>query len=81
MKWYVYVVEGKDRSLYTGITKNIEKRLKKHNQKKGAKALRAKIPVLLVHSEMYNSHLGAARREIEIKSWTREKKLRLITGH
>lgn len=79
--WYVYIVECSDSSLYTGITIDIDRRVHEHNSTlKGAKSLRFKRPVSLVHFELYNSHLDAARREMEIKSWDRNKKLKLISG-
>lgn len=76
--WYVYIVEARDKSLYTGITTDLKRRVGEHNRKAGAKSLRSKIPVVLVHSELYNNHSDAAKREAEIKSWTRKRKLELI---
>ena len=79
--WYVYIVECTDLSLYTGITLDVDRRVKEHNHSaKGAKSLRYKRPVHLVYSEKYNSHRDAARREYEIKQWKREEKRKLITG-
>lgn len=81
-KWFLYLVECSDESIYTGITLDIERRVKQHNTKKGAKSLFRKLPVKLVYFEEYNTHLEAARRELEIKSWKRIKKLELVTkGH
>lgn len=80
MKWYVYIVECKDESFYTGITISIKRRIEEHNGKIGAKSLRGKIPVKLVYSEKYKNQIEAARREREIKSWKREKKLQLISS-
>ncbi len=77
--WYLYIVECSDKSLYTGITKDIERRVKEHNfSNRGAKSIKFKRPVCLVYSELYNNHSDAARRELEIKSWRRERKLKLI---
>ena len=78
MEWYLYIVRCSDDSLYTGITKDINARVIKHNAGKGAKALKGKLPVKLVYSETYKNHLLAAQREIEIKSWPRIKKIELI---
>lgn len=78
--WFVYIIECQDSSLYTGITNNLEKRLKAHNEKKGAKAVKGKLPVKLVYQERYNNRKEAAKREREIKDWKREKKLKLIFG-
>ncbi len=81
--WYVYIVEGKDGTLYTGITTDLVRRVNTHNAKKGSKSLRGKIPVVLAYHKLYNSHSEALKREAEIKNWDRNKKLELIrsTGH
>lgn len=79
MNWYVYIVKCADESLYTGITIDIEKRVKQHNTGKGAKSILGKRPVVVVYAEQHGTHAEAARRELEIKSWKREKKLGLIS--
>ncbi len=77
--WFVYIVKCKDNSLYTGITTNIKRRIEQHNNKIGAKSLRSKIPVFLVHSEKFVNQIEAAKREREIKGWNKNKKLKFIT--
>jgi len=76
--WFVYIVQCRDNSLYTGITNNLEKRIKAHNNKKGAKAVKGKLPVNLVYQEQYNEKQSALSRESEIKGLKREAKLKLI---
>ena len=76
--WFVYIIECQDSSLYTGITNNLEKRVKAHNDKKGAKAVKGKLPVKLVYRESYNEKKLALSRESEIKSLKRKEKLELI---
>lgn len=77
--WWIYIVECLDGSLYTGITKDISRRVKEHNNtKKGAKSIRYKLPVVLKYSEQIGTVSEALKREKEIKSWTRKKKLELI---
>lgn len=80
MNWYVYIVECKDGSFYTGISTDIERRIKEHNADniKGAKSLRGKKPVLLVFSEIYKTQFEARKREHAIKNWKQEYKLKLI---
>lgn len=78
MKWYLYIVECSDGSLYTGIATNTERRVWQHNNKVGAKSLMGKLPVKLVYQELYNNQTEAAKRERQIKSWHRKYKLRLI---
>ncbi len=80
MKWYVYILKCSDDSLYTGITKDINKRVDRHNKGRGAKYVLGKRPVTLMHKERFGNLANAMKREREIKSWGREKKLRLIKG-
>ena len=80
MKYFTYIVKCSDDTLYTGITNNLEKRLRQHNGEitGGAFYTRNKRPVKLIYQEEFDSHLTAARREVEIKKWPRQKKLKLI---
>lgn len=78
--WYVYMVEGADSSLYTGITTDVDRRVLQHNSGKGAKSLRGRLPVRLVHREEAPTRADASRREREIKGWSRERKLALLAG-
>ncbi len=78
MDWNVYMVRCKDKSLYTGITNNVSRRIWQHNHKIGAKSLYGKLPVKLVYKEKAENQIIAAKREREIKGWTRKKKLELI---
>ena len=75
---FVYIVRCSDNSLYTGYTNNIEARINKHNAGKGAKYTKIRRPVVLVYQEMYETKSEALRREYEIKTFTRQKKLKLI---
>lgn len=76
--WFVYLVECKDKTIYCGITTNLGKRVEAHNAGKGAKYTRGRNPVKLVYSEECANHEEAAKRECEVKSWCRAKKLSLI---
>ena len=76
--YYSYIVRCKDGSLYTGWTMDIEKRVEQHNQGTGAKYTRAKRPVTLVYSKEFTSKSEAMQWEYEIKTFSREKKLKLI---
>ncbi len=79
MKYFVYILECADESLYIGCTNNIEKRLKQHNNSKwGAHYTKIRRPVMLKYSESFSTLKKARRRESEIKGWRREKKLALI---
>jgi predicted GIY-YIG superfamily endonuclease len=76
--WTVYIVRCADSSLYTGIAKNVEKRIKQHNVGRGAKYTYSRLPVELVYSESADTRETALRREIEIKRLERGEKLKLI---
>ena len=77
--WYLYILECRDGTLYTGITDDIPRRLEQHNSGKGAKYTRGRGPVTLRYQEVCGSHGDALRREIQIKRLTRQEKLKLIT--
>ena len=78
MPYFVYIVQGSDKSYYTGYTNNLVSRVNIHNKKNGAKALKGKLPVHLVYSETFETKSEALKREAGIKSLTREKKIQLI---
>ncbi|MBP6913843.1 MAG: GIY-YIG nuclease family protein [Candidatus Levybacteria bacterium] len=79
MNYFVYIVECSDKSLYTGFTTDIKRRISQHNLKKGgAKSIRGKLPVTLVYSEKFETINDALKRESEIKSWPRAEKIKLI---
>lgn len=75
---YVYILECSDNSLYTGWTNNLEKRIRAHEQGKGGKYTRARLPVRLVYFEQYDDRIDAQKREYEIKQLRRDQKLKLI---
>ncbi|SFV52260.1 COG2827: putative endonuclease containing a URI domain [hydrothermal vent metagenome] len=78
--YYIYIVKCADDTLYTGIAKNIERRIIEHNSsKKGAKYTRTRRPVKLLYSEKYPDRSSASKREYEIKKrMSRKEKLALI---
>ena len=76
--WILYILKCKDSSLYTGITIDLEKRLKKHNQGKASKYTRTRKPVKLVYSKIFKNESLVRKREIEIKQLSRANKLKLI---
>ena len=76
--WHVYIIQCEDGSLYTGITNNLEKRLKKHADGKGSKYVRSFLPFELVYKEEVEDKSEALRREAEIKSKKASQKKELI---
>lgn len=71
---YTYMVRCKDGSLYTGWTNNLEKRIKAHNEGKGAKYTRNRGPVELVYAETHGTKQEAMSREARIKQFTKKEK-------
>ena len=75
--WVVYILRCKDDTLYTGITDDLPKRLKAHNEGKGAKYTRGRGPVNLLYFESCPDKSSALRREHGIKKLSRQEKLKL----
>jgi len=78
MKCYAYILKCADGTLYTGWTNNLEKRLKAHNEGKGGKYTRSRLPCKLFYYEEFEDKIFAQRREWEIKQLTRREKLALV---
>ena len=76
--WYVYILECSDNTLYTGITTDLDKRLKTHNNGKGAKYTKTRLPVVLKVSFESEDRSTASKEEYRIKQLTRKEKLDLI---
>ncbi|MEH7084913.1 GIY-YIG nuclease family protein [Neobacillus drentensis] len=71
---FFYVLTCKDGSLYGGYTNNLEKRIKMHNEGKGAKYTRGRGPVELTYYRCYENKGDALRAEYNFKQLTRKKK-------
>ena len=79
MSWFVYMVRCADSSFYTGITKDVEKRVAEHNNHiVGAKYTRGRRPVKLIYSETSESRSTASKREHEIKQLSKSEKSALV---
>ncbi|MEZ0208903.1 MAG: GIY-YIG nuclease family protein, partial [Candidatus Paceibacterota bacterium] len=76
--FFAYILSCNDGTLYIGSTNNLEKRLYSHNNlKSGAHYTKIRRPVQLAYSEQFETFSEAKKREAELKTWTREKKLSL----
>ncbi|MBQ7895991.1 MAG: GIY-YIG nuclease family protein [Oscillospiraceae bacterium] len=75
---YAYILRCGDKTLYSGWTNDLEKRLKAHNAGKGGKYTRSRLPVELVYFEEFESKSQAMQREYQFKQLSREQKLNLI---
>jgi putative endonuclease len=75
------MVRCADGSLYCGYATDLAKRESEHNGDalRGAKYTRARRPVVLVYSEVFETRSGAMKREAEVKTWAKDRKERLIT--
>ena len=76
--WFVYIISCKDKTLYTGITNNIQKRLSNHTNGNGAKYTKNRGPFILMYSEKCSDRIVASQREYQIKKMTRVQKLTLL---
>ncbi len=77
--WLVYIVECADNTLYTGITNDLKKRILTHNQSKGAKYTKARLPVRLIYFIECKDKSLASKEEYRIKKLSRKEKLKLIS--
>ena len=75
---FIYIVACSDGTLYTGWTTDVRARVETHNAGRGARYTRGRLPVRLCYWERHPSREAAMRREYEIKSWSRARKLALI---
>jgi Predicted endonuclease containing a URI domain len=77
--YYLYILKCADNTLYTGITTNIERRIKEHNSSNlGAKYTAARRPVKLVYQAEFVNRSEASKQESVIKNLSRDQKLKLI---
>ena len=76
--WWVYILECRDGTLYTGCTDDVQRRMAAHNAGRGAKYTRGRGPLTVVYREALPDKGAALRREAAIKRLSRVEKLRLI---
>ena len=75
---FVYIVQCRDSTLYTGTAKDVKFRIDQHNSGKGARYTKGRGPVKLLYYERYETVGDALRREREIKKWPRARKWALM---
>ena len=76
--WFVYILKCSDGSLYTGITNNLTRRVKQHNDGTASRYTRSRLPVRMLYKESSRSRSCALKKEFAIKSLTRKKKKEYI---
>lgn len=77
--WQVYILRCRDGTLYTGIARDVEKRLAQHRAGRGARYTRGRSPLSLVYVEEAPSHGDALRREAGIRRLGRAGKEKLVS--
>lgn len=78
--WSLYVLECGDGSFYTGVTTDIDRRLREHQEGKASRYTRTRRPVVLAYREECGSRSLALARECAVKSLSRQRKEELIVG-
>ena len=77
--YYLYILECADKTLYTGITTDLARRMAEHGGKKlGAKYTSARRPVKLVYCQKFKNRSAASKAEARIKKLTKQEKLEMI---
>lgn len=76
--YFLYILQCTDGSLYTGITTDVARRFAEHKVGKGGNYTRSRTVVRVVYTEECHNRSAASKREAEIKSWPRTKKLQLF---
>jgi len=76
--WFCYMLQCSDGSFYVGIANDLEERLKEHSWGKDSEYTAKRRPVTLIWHQEFASKQDARKREVEIKGWSRRKKLELI---
>ena len=79
--WCVYILKCTDGTFYTGITTDINRRIKEHGTKKGAKYTKQRGPFKLVYKASFDNRSSASKEEHRIKSLTLKDKLKLLKSN
>lgn len=80
-EWLLYILRCRDKTLYTGITNDIARRLSLHNKGVAARYTRGRLPVKLVHQEPCKSRSDALKKEHAMKKLTHAEKKAYIKNH
>jgi len=78
--WFVYILRCSDRTLYTGITVDLEHRLEAHQLGAAAKYTRSRRPVSLLYQERQHDRSSALKREAALRRLGRTGKLAVIAA-
>ena len=72
--WFLYILQCRDNTFYTGITTDLDRRLTQHNDGTASRYTRNRKPVVMVHNEICEDHSAALKRECAVKKLTRTEK-------
>jgi len=75
--WYIYILNCDQKTFYVGMTNDLDSRLAEHRNKESFFTKKFS-ELAIVYKEQFNSKSEAARREQQLKGWSRKKKLALI---
>ena len=78
MPYYTYILLCTDGSYYTGSTNDVVKRFNDHLNGRGAKYTKSHKPKKIIYQEKFATKSEALKRELEIKGWTKARKISLI---
>lgn len=78
MTHYVYLARCSDDSLYCGTCIDLKEREAKHNEGKGAKYTRSRLPIRIIYHETCASLSDARKREIEVKKMSKQHKEQMV---
>ena len=78
--WFLYILGCGDGSFYTGVTTDIDRRLREHQEGKASRYTRIRRPVVLVYQEECGTRSQSLARECAVKSLSRRRKEELISG-
>ncbi len=81
MAFFVYILQCCDGSYYTGYTKDLQQRMRQHENGKGARYTKSHRPQYIAYTELFGTRSAAMKREREIKKFSRQQKLNLIISH
>ena len=76
--WVLYILECRDQTLYTGISRDLKRRLEQHRKGRASRYTRGRGPVKLIYQEYCDERSAALKREAAIKSLSRAGKMRLV---
>lgn len=76
--WFLYILECADKTLYTGITTDVQRRFEQHENGQGAKYTKGRAPLKILYTEECENRSSASKRELEIKALSKQAKQALI---